>query len=210
MLKELTPEMREAIPAWRKYWIDFALKNNETDKETFTENIHKLYNILGFERVPVFWVQNPVKLQQVNSIGLEILEQKLDKGEKISIESIIAEARLAPAKKVRWHDWFGGHLWLSFQAWYEYYRKICKVHFSDEIEKKMDIYTALQKSVGYWICNKHWVIACEKIKEIHKNENNKLHNEKGKAVLYPDGWGLYYLNGIKVTKEIVETLAEKN
>ncbi|MFZ3064220.1 MAG: DUF6745 domain-containing protein [Nitrospirota bacterium] len=40
-------------------------------------------------------------------------------------------------------------------------------------------------------------------------KNGVLHNEAGMAIKYRDGWGVYYLNGVRVTKEIVETSADK-
>lgn len=40
-------------------------------------------------------------------------------------------------------------------------------------------------------------------------KNGILHNETGMAVRYGDGWGIYRLNGVRVTKEIVETPADK-
>lgn len=36
-----------------------------------------------------------------------------------------------------------------------------------------------------------------------------LHNESGMAIKYRDGWGIYALNGVMVTKEIVETPPDK-
>ena len=40
-------------------------------------------------------------------------------------------------------------------------------------------------------------------------KNRLLHNEKGAAVLYADGFSVYALNGVRVTKELVETPSNK-
>ena len=40
-------------------------------------------------------------------------------------------------------------------------------------------------------------------------KNGVLHNETGMAIKYRDGWGIYSLNGVTVTKEIVETPADR-
>jgi hypothetical protein len=42
-----------------------------------------------------------------------------------------------------------------------------------------------------------------------KMKNMVLHNDKGAAVSYADGFSVYSLNGVRVTRELVETPAEK-
>ena len=53
-----------------------------------------------------------------------------------------------------------------------------------------------------------FVFCCENHTEIHHN-GAVLHNEKGIALKYSDGWGLYVLNGISVPHWLVTTPAEK-
>ena len=36
------------------------------------------------------------------------------------------------------------------------------------------------------------------------DDRGRLHNNNGKAIEYPDGWGLYYIHGVAVNKKIVE------
>jgi len=40
------------------------------------------------------------------------------------------------------------------------------------------------------------------------NEKGQLHNESVKAIEYKDGYGFYYLNGIRVPESLVTTPAE--
>jgi hypothetical protein len=39
-------------------------------------------------------------------------------------------------------------------------------------------------------------------------KNGQLHNDNAAAIIYKDNYGLWALNGVRVTKEIVETKAE--
>ena len=48
------------------------------------------------------------------------------------------------------------------------------------------------------------MIASDKPLEINM-KNDLLHNDSGAAVLYGDGFGVWALNGVRVSKEIVET-----
>ena len=60
---------------------------------------------------------------------------------------------------------------------------------------------------NYWWANKYFCIACERPKKI-RLENDQLHCTDGMAIEYSDGWGLWMLHGVRVTKEIVMTSAD--
>ena len=55
---------------------------------------------------------------------------------------------------------------------------------------------------------KDFCVVSEKPIEI-KMKNGMLHNEKGMSVQYADGFGVYSLNGVRVSKELIMTPAEK-
>jgi hypothetical protein len=45
--------------------------------------------------------------------------------------------------------------------------------------------------------------------ELHTNAAGQLHCETGPAIKFADGWGVWSLNGVRVTQEIVETPASE-
>ena len=66
----------------------------------------------------------------------------------------------------------------------------------------------LSKHCGWWIPFKDICILQHRHCELHRNANHQLHNECGMAVKYPDGWGLYALNGVRVPEWLVLTKSE--
>ncbi len=69
-----------------------------------------------------------------------------------------------------------------------------------------------------WDLGKHssWVypyqntaVLSEKPEKISVDKAGKIHCDNGPCVLYRDGFSVYGLNGVRVTKEIVETPANK-
>ena len=42
------------------------------------------------------------------------------------------------------------------------------------------------------------VILTDRPREIHRDEANRLHAEKGPALLYRDGWGIHAWHGIRI------------
>jgi len=79
----------------------------------------------------------------------------------------------------------------------------------EDIMRRLKAYELAQKSACYWWPNKDFIMVCNRPKHIHRNRNGQLHSETEQAIEWPDGWGLYMLNGVRVTKELVETPREK-
>jgi len=82
--------------------------------------------------------------------------------------------------------------WLSF---YSFFLNECGMHEEcSDLKPLMDL---AENCSWFWplegIC-----ILTEKPTEIHLNEQGDLHNFNGAALLYPDGWGLYFFNGVDV------------
>jgi len=57
---------------------------------------------------------------------------------------------------------------------------------------------------GWWWPFEGAVVLTERPVEIHRDEQNRLHNESGAALLYGDGWGVWAVHGVRVAKEIIE------
>ena len=52
-------------------------------------------------------------------------------------------------------------------------------------------------------------MVCDRPKEINRNAQGQLHNEKGMSISWKDGYGIYSLNGVTMKKEHVMTPSEK-
>jgi hypothetical protein len=61
---------------------------------------------------------------------------------------------------------------------------------------------------GWWIPEETFVFVSEKPTEIHL-VNGRLHKDGGPAISFQDGFGIWSLNGIRVSKEIAETPGDK-
>jgi len=101
-------------------------------------------------------------------------------------------------------NWCLGLWWLTWCAWYDY-SKFIGVEFNED---NYDLFMNYNSEVTFIIPYKGIAFISEKPTEIHWKDK-RLHNEKGLAVKYPDNYGLYCLNGVGVTKEIVEISAEE-
>ena len=116
-------------------------------------------------------------------------------------------------KKFNWHYWLGGQFWVGgwwgSPSYVSFFTDVCKLELSDDIMKRATAYRKICESVNYIWVNKNFVMVCARPKHIYKNNNGQLHCENGKAIEYPDGWGLYMLNGVRVPEWLVKTPSEK-
>jgi hypothetical protein len=62
----------------------------------------------------------------------------------------------------------------------------------------------IARSCGWWWPLDGAVILTERPIALHRNAEGRLHNEGGPALLYPDGWGIWAINGARVPTQVIE------
>jgi len=70
-------------------------------------------------------------------------------------------------------------------------------------------YCAAVQDVHVFIPYKDIVFISDNPNEIHLDERGRLHRDLAPAMIYEDGYALFYLNGVKMPKEVIVTPAEK-
>jgi len=97
---------------------------------------------------------------------------------------------------------------INWIAYYKYFDKYGLLPHDKNFEI-FDIWYDLSCSCGWCYTFENIVFVCEKPCKLILNNNGRLHNERGMALEYSDGYGLYMLNGVSVPKDLVEIPAEK-
>lgn len=86
--------------------------------------------------------------------------------------------------------------WLSF---YSYFMEVCDVDCSI-----LEGLFETAKECGWWWPFEDTVIITPKPTLINRDEQGRLHSLTGAAVLYPDGFGVWAVHGVRVPKDIIE------
>jgi hypothetical protein len=100
---------------------------------------------------------------------------------------------------IPWDDFssygnIGDYGWVSF---YDFFTQIGVLN-----HQKFNQFRELLLSGVYDIIQlEGFCIVCSLPTVLHKNSNDRLHNDKGPAIAWKDGYELYYWNGINVPKE---------
>ena len=75
------------------------------------------------------------------------------------------------------------------------------------MEERAIAYQKICQSVNYIWPNKDFVMVCARPKKINKDNQGRLHSLKEKSIFYPDGWGLYHINGVKFEEKLWQRVA---
>jgi hypothetical protein len=92
--------------------------------------------------------------------------------------------------------------WLAF---YAYLREVCGL---EKQTAKLSGLTKLARSAGWAIPHEKICWVSERHQLLSRNALGRLHSITGPAVLYPDGWAIYAINGTIVPSEWVEKRGE--
>ncbi len=107
--------------------------------------------------------------------------------------------------KPSWNYWLGGQFWVGWwwgSAFVNFFFDICKLQLSKDMMERAEAYTKINESVNYIWPNRDFILVCARPIRISRNEQGQLHHPSLKAIVYPDGWGVYVLNGVRFPEEL--------
>ena len=93
--------------------------------------------------------------------------------------------------------------WLSF---YAFFNQVCGLKKETE---KLEGHWLQSQSAGWYLPHKNICWVSERHNILHLNNRGRLHCDNGLALAYPDGWGVYALNGIRMKEAYVITPARE-
>jgi hypothetical protein len=65
------------------------------------------------------------------------------------------------------------------------------------------------ESAGWYLTHAKLCWIAERHGTLHRNPQGRLHCTDGPAIAYPDGWEIYALNGVRMSRELVMTPANQ-
>jgi hypothetical protein len=209
-ITSLTPEQQAQLAVIRDKWIAVGLSTEPVDREAVTAALQKCFHVAGRER-PRFVIILDSPLAVCVAIGLlrneitsaQVLAQVSDQVSDQVLAQVLAQVSDQVSAQVReialrywWWD-FG-----QFEAgWLSYY-DFC-AHLGVDAEKlqgQMELAASAGWSVLFW----EWALISARPLRIARDERGRLHSTDGAAVLYPDGFAVHAVHGVRVPADIVE------
>lgn len=158
---------------------------------------------------PIVGIINPSTVAAEVNIAVNEIITKVVANIPVTFDSLKAAVTcfMKDYNNLNWHYWLGGNMWSWHQSMQSFFREVCGLELSEELEKAAKYYQMYAETGHYSWPNSHFCILCDRPEELHI-VNNQLHNTNGMAIRYRDGWGLYYLHGVRVPAELIETIGE--
>ena len=213
-IKSLTPKQEARMPEFVEKWLKIGLSTHPANHEIAEKWIQEAY-VEGKETYPgTIWVGSPMgcvyagALQGVERGVWQGVEQGVEQGVRQGVRHGVRQGVLESVWRGVWDNFcFGLHesTWLSF---YDFFLEVCGLSICKPLYPMMK----LAENCGWWLPYREIVIASEKpsfLKQASVNGNPRLHCDGGPAIAYPDGYAMWFLNGVPVSREIAETPADK-
>mgnify|MGYP000676856941 FL=1 len=197
-IEKLTPAQAAKIPAFRDEWLSHGLSTQPADRPRAEAGVRLAYEAAGLAPPTTFiWLDSP----HAGAIGAFLLTQGSSKifGAQVRAQvwaqvwdQVWDQVRDQVGDQVN-RAGYGQHdsEWVAF---YEFFGRACGVKGVDRLRGIAEI----AQSCGWWWPFERAVILTDRPSEIHRDEANRLHAEKGPALLYRDGWGIHAWHGIRI------------
>ena len=179
-IESLTAEQEKLIDSIAQEYEDYNLGGDDSvDENALTEFIAFLYEEEKNK--------NPAIVRCTSPLDITI-QSRMKKGET--------------------YDYMGCGYDSDWTAFYDFFQRIGVKYDSDS---NFDVWLKGIKKSGIFAVAlyENAVFVCPRPVYVGRNKNYDLHDEKGMAIKWRDGYGEYYLNGVSVPAAIVTTPAEK-
>jgi hypothetical protein len=87
-------------------------------------------------------------------------------------------------------------------------QEVANLDLGEDLNRRAAAYQATAESACWWWPYNDFVMVCERPEVIHL-ENGRLHSDHEMAIHWPDGWGLYFLDGVRFEKNEWEKIVNQ-
>lgn len=194
---QLTPEQQTIIDQKYAEWLAIGLSTEEMDRDRVLSVLPDVYtnaNLVFPGTKYVYFVSSPKE-------GLELSEVLSPCDTAVAgfaaVEAFRAGKKVNKGKKV-WDISYGCHR----AGLLGFYDCIGALGYEDEVKSMRPLIELGKVSCWTWFFDQA-VIVSDKPVSYSFNDMDILHNDKGPAIEYRDGYKLWVINGITVNEQIV-------
>jgi hypothetical protein len=222
-LEKLSPQQLAQLPKIRDKWIEIGLRTGPGSLKNAWDGIRKAYVLAGREEPKLWvWLESPLRAVYGCAVFAQVSAQVRDQVRDQVFAQVFAQVRDQVRDQVRaqvfaqvsdqvsaqvrafanFYWWYPGQFDGYWLAHFEALKDYCS------FEKLKGLIKVAENCAFAWTFPDVVVFSAPPV-EIHRNAVGQLHCETGPAIKFADGWGVWALNGVRVTQEIVETPASE-
>ena len=228
VIDRLTEEQMVQLAGFRDRWIAIGLSTEPADRERAERAIGQAYRAARLRPPEVIeWCGSPAAVLRGQPSGRSVYEFLWAEIGKKSWKAVMARLGAAPLLCVRnagdrvaeevWRcvgrairvglrsagvdgETHGQHDAGSLM-FYDFVGQVCGL--GAEVEKLGGL-IELAQSAGWALPYETTCWVSERTSTLHRDELGRLHSLTGPALVYPDGWAIHAVHGVRVPREVVE------
>lgn len=211
ILEKLTSEQEAKMLDVRDFWLNyiFSCKNTTIDKDAAKVGIDWMYELAGYKKPVIIYVDSPMGCQYAVSYVKEIVKkipQIFDENPvRTSVRASVSDSNL----EFNNFGYYGGisdYGWVSFFDFFTQINVINNDKFNQFKNLLLSgIYDTIQLN-GFCIVSTMPTF-------ISRDNKGRLHNSETSAIKFKDGYELYYHHGVNVPAQWIcfpETLTKED
>ena len=109
--------------------------------------------------------------------------------------------------KINFENYFGGSQWCGWKVFYDFCNKI-GVQYSKKDKEILSLWMEEASECYWWFPFERIVFLSDRPTTLNLNKDGQLHHNTEPAMVFTDGYSLYYMNGVNVPSWIIENPEE--
>ena len=209
-ITKLTPAQVARIPEVRDHWLSVGLSTERADRPRAEAGVRLAYEAAGLAPPKIIiWLDSPM----AGAMGAALLT-----GTKVAGAQVWDQVGDQVWDQVRAQVWAQVGAQVGAQVWAQVYRAVWGQHdagwlsfyayFADVLglasAQRLRGLNEVAQAAGWWWPFSGAAILTERPTVIHRDTEGRLHSDTGPALIYPDGWGIWAVHGLRVGRRIVE------
>ena len=194
LITSLTAEQTELLPAIRDEWLVHGLSCAPAERAAAEEGVAAAYTAAGLAPPPIrVWLGSPMS----GAVGMVFLPEVLKHLRKVG-------GQVWDQVGDQVWDQVGMSLWGQHDAGYmSFFDAFDRLGLHDTTAPTRGL-RQVAKSAGWWWALRGAVLLTERPTLLCRDPQGRLHSTSGPALLYPDGWGIWAVHGVRVPQRVVE------
>ena len=204
-IEYLTGPQEAMLPVYRDWWTAIGLCTAPADRARAEAAMVRAYAAAHLAPPRFVWCDSPLSggltaaivfsPQPKTAVGASVWASVRDSVRA----SVWASVRASVGASVGASGY--GQQDAGWLAFYDFFREVCGLSAHTE---KLQGLTDYSKHAGWFLPHENICWVSERHSILRRDDRGRLHSVEGPAVMYPDGWAIYAVHGVRVPRDIIE------
>jgi len=207
-LTKITPEQKKTLVEFRARWFAIGSSTEPADRPRAEKSIASMYARIGKPAPKFLWTQSPATALLAIAVMRELPGASLEDSLRASLGASLGASLRASLEDSLVDSIFWGSqdaYWVSF---YRFMEDELHVRYEPQSSADLRLWSEVTKSCGWWWPYNGLCVCSDRPEHVSWETNReppRLHNDKGPALRYRDGYEVYCWHGVLVPERAINS-----